>query len=239
MAALDHDIATAIALGSEVLVFQTPADLMLERDEAKGLRDLASSIPPRIRVALEPRAHRSEVLPSPLANTLRDIGGIDVIDLSRGETPRVSSDVLYTRLFGASNGNVWEFSDAELRAIGDAADRQDVDRVIFTFHGVKMYKDAARFHAFRATGEFPRATRAAGPEAVREVLAPDARWPMARNDLLRDHGWKVVTLPDGRNVHTTDLFRELPDTRYSSADQVVRSLGKGTSKRNMTEQSKL
>src|SRR2546430_12194390 len=47
-----------------------------------------------------------------------------------------------SRLFGPGPHNVYEFDDDELRSIDRAG--QDAVRAAFTFHGVRMYKDAAR-----------------------------------------------------------------------------------------------
>ncbi len=222
--ALTRDAIAARTLGSDLLVLQTPSETRFGGPEAKALRDLASTIPPHLRIALEARAYRGRVLPHALAAALEAIHGVDVVDVSRGGTPRVESDILYTRLFGATKGNAWEFSDDEFRAIRSAAEKQAVNRAVFTFHGVKMYKDAARFVTFRATGRFPPATEARGVDGVREVLAADARFPLARAELLRDHGWKVVTREDGQNVHVEGVLSRLPEGRYESLEEVVRCL---------------
>jgi len=228
--ALTRSAIAAETLGSDLLVLQTPSETRFGGPEAKALRDLASTISPHLRIALEARAYRGRALPHDLAAALEAIRGVDVVDVSRGETPRVESDVLYTRLFGAAKGNAWEFSDDELRAIRTAGDTQAVKRTVFTFHGVKMYKDAARFVTFRATGGFPPATEARGVDGVREVLAPDARFPLARAELLRDHGWKVVARQDGQNVHVEGILSRLPERPYESLEEVVRCLHGGASR---------
>ena len=228
--ALTRSAIAARTLGSDLLVLQTPSETRFGGPEAKALRDLTSTISPHLRIGLEARAYRGRPLPHALAVALEAIRGVDVVDVSRGATPRVESDVLYTRLFGAPKGNAWEFSDDELRAIQIIADTQSVNRAVFTFHGVKMYRDAARFVTFRATGGFPPATEARGVDGVREVLAPDARFPLARTELLRDHGWKVVTREDGQNVHVEGILSRLPERRFESLEEVVRCLHGGDSR---------
>jgi hypothetical protein len=178
-----------------------------------------------IRIALEPRAYAGRPLPPELAAALRDVGGIDVVDLSKDGGPRVGSDILYTRLFGKGEHNVWEFSDDELREIDAASRSHASNRMVFTFHGVRMYKDAARFLEFRNTGSFVPATRGRGVLALEEVLAPDANFPALREDLLRDHGWKVVTAGDGSNVHASEYLRQLPDGNFSSLRDALGALG--------------
>src|SRR5439155_20510084 len=77
---------------------------------------------------------------------------LDVVDLSQTK-PRIADSDVYTRLFGPGPSNVYQFDDAEMREIdrssGDAA------RTAFTFHGVRMYEDAARFLTFSGRGPFP------------------------------------------------------------------------------------
>ena len=96
--------------------------------------------------------------------------------------------------------------------------------MVFAFHGVRMYKDAARFLSLERTGSIPPATRRVGIEAVQEVLAPDVRFPTTRDDLLARHGWKVVATEGRRNVHAAELLRRLPDGRIGSMDALIRDL---------------
>ena len=223
LSALARDAAIARTLGSDLLILQTPPDLRFGREEVLGLRGFAALLGNRVRIGLEARAYAGRALPRPLAAALRDAGGIDVVDLSRGHAPRVESDTVYTRLLGKGERNAWEFSDDELREIAAGGDR-GVGRMVFTFHGVRMYKDAARFLSFERSGRFPPATRAVGVEAVREVLSGDARFPANRDDLLRDHGWKVIAVEGGDNVHAQELLRALPRRTFRSLPQVLQAL---------------
>src|SRR3972149_5739748 len=93
-------------------------------------------------VVLETPAHAPRRLPPSAERTMEALGVLDVVDLSRG-SPRLASDVVYTRLFGKGDHTRYEFDDAELREI-DRAGRDAIDGVV-AFHGVRMYRDAARF----------------------------------------------------------------------------------------------
>ncbi len=224
LAALTRDAAIARTLNADVLVLETPSDLTFGREEVAALRDFAAATSGRVRVALEARAYVGSPLPASVAATLREVGGIDVVDLSRGDVPRVESDILYTRLFGKGSHNLWEFSDAELREIEAAGRGEGGDRMVFTFHGVRMYKDAARFLSLERTGSIPPATRRVGVDAVQEVLAPDARFPVTREALIRDHGWKVVAAGGRGNVHADEFLRLLPREAFASMADVLRGL---------------
>src|SRR3989304_2782668 len=93
---------------------QPPPDLVLGGKEAAALKALAAGMAGRVRIALEARAHEARPLPVSVASALRDVGGIDVVDLSKGDAPRVAAGVLYTRPFGGGGHNAWGVSEAGL-----------------------------------------------------------------------------------------------------------------------------
>jgi hypothetical protein len=114
---------------------------------------------------------------------------------------------------------VYQFDDHEMREI----DRSSGDsiRAAFTFHGVRMYSDAARFLTFKRTGRFPPATSAKGIASLEEVLRPDARFPASRDELERDHGWKVVDLDDRTRAHAFRLIETLPSRRFDTLEEML------------------
>jgi len=224
MASIAKDAAIVRALASDILVLETPPAVQFGPPETAALKEFAAALGGGIRIALEARAYDGKPLPKALASTLFDVGGIDVVDLSKGVTPRVESDVMYTRLFGQGDHNVWEFSDNELRDIDASATSTGSNRMVFAFHGVRMYKDAARFVEFRSTGSFSPATRGQGTVALTEVLAPDVRFPATRAQLLRDHGWKVIAAGGGRNVHASELLARLPERTFRSLPETLDAL---------------
>ncbi len=217
-AAFDHDLRIARILRSPFLVLETPPGLRFEAAQVAGLRELAGMSGDGLRLGLEARAYRQRKLPEALRRTMEQDRVLDVVDLSQGP-PRVPDEVVYTRLFGPGPANVYQFDDGELRAIDRASG--DAVRAAFTFHGVRMYTDAARFLAFKRTGTFPSATSARGPASLEEVLRPDARFPATREELQREHGWKVVDLDDRTRVHAARLIENLPTRTYGSVADVV------------------
>ncbi len=224
-AAFAGSARTAALLRAPFLVLETPESLAFGPSECEALRELAAIVPEGTRLGLEARTHARGPLPTELAKTMQDEGVLDVVDLSRF-TPRLEEDVVYSRIFGKGQFNAYELDDEELREIDHAG--RDARTVAYAFHGVRMYKDAARFLTFRRTGEFPPATRSTGLESLAEVLAPDARFPATREELRQDHGWKVVDLDPGRRAHADVFLARLPDARYEDLDAVVRTLQAGT-----------
>jgi hypothetical protein len=143
---------------------------------------------------------------------------LDVVDLSQ-DRPRVADEAVYTRLFGPGPANVYQFDDAELREVDRTSG--DAVRAAFTFHGVRMYSDAARFLAFKRTGTFPSVTSARGVASLEEVLRPDARFPATREELERDHGWKVIDLDDRTRAHAATMLGKVPSRRYEDLVDLV------------------
>ena len=209
-------------LRAPFLILETPACLPLGREAADGLREFAALAPPGARLGLEARAHAEGPLPPPLVRTMEDLDILDVVDLSR-RAPRVAADALYTRIFGRGEFNAYQLDDEEMRAIDRAG--RGATTVAYAFHGVRMYQDAARFLSFRRTGVFPPVTGSEGLASLAEVLEPDARFPAAREDLIRDHGWKLVDLDATRRARAEAYLARLPPGTYRDLPGVLRALG--------------
>ncbi len=173
------------------------------------------------RIGLEARAYAGKDLPEELRQTMEDGGILDVVDLSQTR-PRVADDTQYTRLFGPGPHNVYQFDDEERREIDRAG--SDTLQVAFTFHGVRMYTDAARFLTFKKTGAFPAATPSRGLASLEAALVPDARFPSSRDELVQQHGWKVIDLDDHTRAHARRLLSALPRQTFRSLGEVVQAL---------------
>jgi len=82
---------------------------------------------------------------------MRDLGIIHSTDIS-WEMPAVDSDIIYTRLFGHGEHNLYQFDDAELLQIDENAKERGQDNVYLSFHGARMYSDAARLKVMKKAG---------------------------------------------------------------------------------------
>jgi uncharacterized protein YecE (DUF72 family) len=213
-----HDLRIAQVLRSPFVVLETPAEVRFGTEEVAGLQELAKMAPSGIRIGLEARAYRQGRLPEALRRVMEDERILDVVDLSQAQ-PRVGDEEAYTRLFGPGPSNVYQFDDNELRSIDGPS--TDSVRAAFAFHGVRMYSDAARFLTFKRTGRFPQATSAKGLASLEEVLRPDARFPASRDELKRDHGWKIIDLDDRTRAHAVRLFETLPSRRFDTLEEML------------------
>jgi hypothetical protein len=153
---------------------------------------------------------------------MKESGAVHSVDLSNGE-PRYEGRVLYSRLFGKGEENIYEFDDGELKEIAKKASAPKFEKSILAFHGVRMYRDAGRVKSFVDKGYFPRITGGIGTDSIREVLSEDARFPTTKSRLLKDQGWKVFQDTDEvRKIST--VLEKLPEGEFNSLDDLISEL---------------
>jgi hypothetical protein len=149
---------------------------------------------------------------------------IHCTDLSRGEMPAYESNILYSRLFGKGHNNIYQPTDEELKEIDKKASSGNFEKVILSFHFVRMYKDAARLKVYKQTGKFPTITRSTGLNSLEQVLREDTGFPANKQQLLQSQGWKLFDLTPEKRIHATDLLQKLPEKTYSSINEVIQTL---------------
>lgn len=155
-------------------------------------------------------------------DTMKELGAVHAVDLSTSE-PSYSSKLLYSRLFGKGEGNIYEFDDKELRDVAQKASQPKFEKSIMAFHGVRMYRDAGRVKSFIQKGFFPKITSGVGIDSIREVLSEDARFPTSKSALLKDQGWKVFQgVNEVRKI--SSVLEKLPEERFSSLDDLMGDL---------------
>ena len=212
-------------LNAPVLHLQTPPKFTFTENSVNNLRDLLSSINlGKLRLALEIRGTAPTKLPSELIKTMQDYNMIHSVDLSKGETPAYKSDTLYSRLFGMGHHNVYQPTDEELAQIDKKASNGNFQKVILSFHFVRMYKDAARLKMYKETGKFPQITKYTGLNSLEEVLSEDAHFPTTKQALIQDQGWKLFDLTQDKRVHVADFLQKLPERKYNNISEVIDTL---------------
>jgi uncharacterized protein YecE (DUF72 family) len=225
LAAFDRIKQVCSVLGAQILHIQVPASLVLSGSWVSEFRSFVSSIDlGGLRPALETRGVRSSKLPSELLKLMEDYNMIHCTDISKGEMPAYASDVLYTRLFGKGNHNVYEPTDEELAEVDSKAMSTNSEKIVMSFHFVRMYKDAARLKVFKQTGMFPRVTESTGLASLQEILEEDAKFPSTKQALIDDQGWKLFDLSDAKRICAGELLQRLPEKTYLSASEVIGSL---------------
>ncbi|HWR59207.1 MAG TPA: DUF72 domain-containing protein [Thermodesulfovibrionales bacterium] len=217
--ALNQSLRICRELKAEILHIQTPPSFNPD-EKLKDIRDLFSSFNfGSIRLAWEVRG----CITQGTIELMRDLGITHCTDIS-WEMPAIESDILYTRLFGHGEHNLYQFDDIELMEIDKRVKEKSRGEEYLTFHGARMYKDAARLKVYEKSGAFPNVTKTAGLASLRTVLEEDAKFPATKSELIEKQGWKVFDLTEEEHVHASTLLEKLPDGKYASAEEVVRAL---------------
>jgi uncharacterized protein YecE (DUF72 family) len=206
-------------LRAEILHIQTPPSFYPD-EKLKDIKDLLSSFNfGNIRLAWEIRGRMAQGT----IELMRDLGIIHSTDISR-EMPAIDSDIIYTRLFGHGEHNLYQFDDAELLQIDTSTKERRQDKGYLTFHGARMYSDAARLKVYAKSGTFPKVTKAVGLASLKIVLEEDNVFPVTKSELIEKQGWKVFDLTEKDHVHARLLLDKLPDGKYASVDEVIKAL---------------
>lgn len=174
------------------------------------------------RVAVEFRRRRPS---NQVLEVMKEEGAVHTVDLSK-EEPEFEAPLLYSRLFGKGEQNIYEFDDRELEEIASRAKKAKIQKSILAFHGVRMYRDAARIKTYLESGYFPRITNNVGVEAVKEVLREDARFPTTKIELLERQGWKLFNSNASETKRLRDVLTLIPERHYHDLGEVLKSLRK-------------
>lgn len=208
-------------LKAEVLHFQLPPSIKIDELLAQAIsRHLDSIAAGRLILALESRGDPPLSACPEMVRLMQDRGVVHSVDLLKGETPAHEADILYSRLFGKGYHNLYQPKDDELVHLNDFA--SGFSRAYLTFHGARMYSDAARMKAYTKTGIFPRITKSVGLDSLREILAEDARFPSTKAELLHDQGWKLFENDPSGRARVGDVLGKLPEGTYGSLEDVLR-----------------
>ena len=213
------------ALDAKVMLLQAPPSFELNKTSIMNFHSLLTSVSlQKLRLAFEIRGARSSQPLPELLKIMQENNIIHCTDLSRAETPAYESDILYTRLFGMGKHNVYQPTDNELIEIDKKASGERSEKIVMSFHFVKMYKDAARFKTYQKTGQFPMVTRSTGLDSLEEVMSEDAKFPSTKQELIRSQGWKIFDLTETQRVRSEDLLEKLPEATYNDLSEVVDGL---------------
>jgi len=210
-------------LNAEVLHLEFPASNMIDDAFVGGLNEFLKNIEVgRLLLAVEFRRANGKDLPSTLVKLMQEYGLIHCVDLLKSETPAHDSNVLYSRLFGKGYHNLYQPTDQELKQVDNISKRYE--SVYQVFHGARMYTDAARLKLYRKTNRFPMVTKCTGLHSLEAVLGEDAIFPVKKEELVRDQGWKLFDLSEEKRVRAVDLLQRLPDRKYSYVNDVIQTL---------------
>ncbi len=206
-------------LRAEILHIQTPPSFNPD-EKIKDINDLFSSIDlGSVKLAWEIRGSMAKGT----IELMHDLGIIHCTDISK-EMPSTDSNILYSRLFGHGEHNLYQFDDTELMEIDKRVKEKSLEKEYLTFHGARMYKDAARLKVYQKSGTFPNVTKTTGLASLKTVLEEDSKFPATKSELIEKQGWKVFDLSDNQHQHASVLLEKLPDRKYGSIEEVIGAL---------------
>jgi len=212
-------VEVAETLRSKILVLETPRSL----DSIKAVNGLENILKKvdlgDIRIAWEPRAG----WPPKAVEEAIKLKLIPITDYSIEEPPYDDEEIAYTRLFGKGNHNIYQFTDDDLIRIKERAEKRRSKKIYLSFHGIRMYLDAARLERFLKKGELPRVTKSYGIDSLAEVLV-DASFPATKEELVRKHGWKLIDVDEKTRVPASVILKQLRRNNYRSLEELLREL---------------
>ena len=207
-------------LDSPFLVLETPISYVMDKEAVETAREfISTSTLHGVRLVWELRAPLTELV----TELMRDFNVIQAVDLSK-ETPSVESDILYSRLFGKGDHNIYQFTDEELLDMDRKIESASPRVAALSYHGVRMNVDAARFMQYKKTGKLLLITEFTGIDSARSVLSEDAQYPMSKSELLKYQGWKVIDLTSEKRIRLSQLLSKVPEKTYNSVDEVAEAL---------------
>ncbi len=207
-------------LKTPYLILETPATYIINRESVSQTRDFLSSLNVAgMQLVWEYRAPITEYIIS----LMREFNIIQCIDLSK-EKPVYNSEITYSRLFGKGQHNLYQFTDDELLEIDQKAQDTHSKKIILSYHGARMYSDAARFIQYKKTGNFLPVTSYIGVDSAKAILAEDTQFPTTKSELYVKQGWKVFDLSQTKRMHLSEVLNKIPNKTYSSLDEVIEEL---------------
>jgi uncharacterized protein YecE (DUF72 family) len=211
-----------LILNADALHLQFPPSFNAS-ESADKINELLSTVKiGKLNLAMEIRGEFGSCLPPHMAKIMQDHNIIHCVDPLRGEVPAYKSDILYSRLFGKGEHNIYQPDDNELLLVDKMS--SGYQRVYQTFHGAKMYSDAARLKTYRKTGKFPMVTKTTALDSLESVLKQDAAFPSTKQALISDQGWKLFDMREDLRLKASTILERLPDKSYNSLNEVMEEL---------------
>lgn len=149
--ALKKTVEIAKALGSRIIVLQTPSSMPYTQESVKWVNDFfeeASSIAGEIMLAWEPRGHWARA--PELLGLLERHGIIHVTDLLKEKPLLINMGILYTRLHGLGGGEVnytYTYTPEDLNRLKRLLEDFSFQEAYIMFNNVKMWQNAQEFKA--------------------------------------------------------------------------------------------
>jgi len=208
-------------LDANILTVLVPKESGIsEKKLASGLEHITSTFKAgNTRIAVELRGGASKEA----LRAMEENDAIHCVDIS-SEQPAYESGILYSRIFGKGQDNIYQFDDEEIQDIAAKASAPKFEKSILAFHGVRMFGDAARLKSFLQTGKFMQVTGQTGLDSLGEILKEDTTFPVSKPELVARQGWKLFDLTLEKRVRAESYLSRLPAKTFDSHQDLMSSL---------------
>lgn len=215
----DRMVALCTILNAPILHLQTPPSLRFDKERSKSAREFFGSINIKnIKLAWEVRAGLNDEI----SRLMQDLDIIPCIDLSK-EKPPFETEKVYSRLFGKGIHTLYQFDDDELGEIEGKVKESTRKQTFLVFHGLGMYQDAHRLKFLMENGKFPKPKGPKGIQSLKEILF-NSKFPCSKEELIQNHGWKVMSINSGKRIHVSNLLHNIPKGIYEDIYQVIEEI---------------
>ena len=233
------------ALDARILHFQFPPSFKVTREVISDWRSFFKTAEkrgvrrnPGLNYAFEVRSSSNNNSAGDSSSLQEFYDEFDIIptgDASRSDVrPSSDSKILYTRVFGPGDHTKWSFDSNEIENLKKKVESIPARRRYVTFHNITMYDDASRFKS-SVHGEDREITLqkrlgepADGGESLRRtLLLSRVKFPVSKQELEKQVGWKTFDTSGGRKVHVSEPLNRLEDEeekKYNSVDEIMESL---------------
>ncbi|MHA1376772.1 MAG: DUF72 domain-containing protein [Candidatus Helarchaeota archaeon] len=209
------------------LVIQTPQSFLKKTDNLKNIGTFFRNIDCPVNLAWEVRGlEENPKMKSNLIQILSEYNISHSVDLSKN-VPLYSSKIAYFRLFGSGVQNMWQFDDYEIQILNNKVQKiKKQSDVILSFHTMRMERDSARYQEYATNDKFIPATDSVGLESFMSVIKEYKKFPISKNEILENHGWKIVDITEKNRIRASNYLKNIPNKNYKTYQDIENEIAK-------------
>ncbi|MHA1788428.1 MAG: DUF72 domain-containing protein [Candidatus Helarchaeota archaeon] len=218
-------------LNSNIIVFQTPPELKPNTPTLKKIEDFFSIInSENYNIIWETRGINwtKDYIIDNFRRLLLKYNITHCVDYFRSVPIYINSKIAYTRIFGAENGNQYQFDDYEITKLNNRFVRMadQAEKVIVSFHTQRMVHDAARAQEFNQTGKLISVSGKIGLESFVDAFQEYEKYPITKNELLSYHGWKIYDKKQNKRERMSIILSQINNKTYFNKIELLSELKK-------------
>ncbi|MHA1270709.1 MAG: DUF72 domain-containing protein [Candidatus Helarchaeota archaeon] len=212
-------------LNSNLLVFQTPVSVEPNKITFKEIDDFFSAIHTKdLFFIWEPRniSWYDEKNYKYFENIITKYDIIHCIDLFKSSPKFINSKLAYSRIFGPTYDNMYQFDDNEIIQLNNKFLQisNQTENVIISFHTQRMIHDAARAQEYYKNGKLIGVSGKYGIESFMDVIKEYENYPITKNELIIKHGWKIYDKTENLRERMELILNKIEDKIYKNRNDL-------------------